>query len=84
MEISPIPGIRALPMVKPRPLDAELSAVFDIEHSAGASDDTYSGTGKRTAGGQDDNDDSEGDAAEMENPEQQRAVKSDSSIDLFA
>jgi hypothetical protein len=54
MEISPIPGIRALPAVKAPPVDPRLSAVFDIENSSGAGDDTYSGSGRKAAGGQDD------------------------------
>jgi hypothetical protein len=54
MEISPIPGIRALPAVKAPPADPRLSAVFDIENSSGAGDDTYSGSGRKAAGGQDD------------------------------
>ena len=56
MEISPIPGIRALPAVKAPPVDPRLSAVFDIENSSGAGDDTYSGSGRKAAGGQDDED----------------------------
>ena len=56
MEISPIPGIRALPAVKAPPADPRLSAVFDIENSSGAGDDTYSGSGRKAAGGQDDED----------------------------
>ena len=54
MEIAPIPGIRAVPAVKAPPADARLSAVFDIENSSGPGDDTYSGSGRKAAGGQDD------------------------------
>ncbi len=54
MEISPIPGIRALPAVKAPPVDLRLSAVFDIENSSGPGDDTYSGSGRKALGGQDD------------------------------
>ncbi len=54
MEISPIPGIRALPAVKAPPANSRLFAVFDIENSSGAGDDTYSGSGRKAAGGQDD------------------------------
>jgi hypothetical protein len=56
MEIAPISGIRAVPAVKAPPADARLSAVFDIENSSGAGDDTYSGSGRKAAGGQDDED----------------------------
>jgi len=51
MEISPIPGIRALPAVKAPPADPRLSAVFDIENSSGPADDTYSGSGRKASGG---------------------------------
>ena len=54
MEISPIPGIRALPSVKTPPADPELSRVFDIENSSQPGDDSYTGNGKKAAGGQDD------------------------------
>ena len=59
MEISPIPGIRALPSVKAPPTDLRLSAVFDIENSSGPGDDTYSGSGRKASGGQDDEDEEE-------------------------
>jgi len=54
MEISPITGIRVLPVVKIPPADPDLSRVFDIENSANPGDDTYSGSGKKSSGGQDD------------------------------
>ncbi len=54
MEIGPIPGIRAVPAVKAPPANAGLSAVFDIANSPGAGDDTYSGSGRKATGGQDD------------------------------
>ncbi len=53
MEISPIAGIRAMPVVKIPPADPELSALFEIENSAGPGDDSYSGSGKKAGGGQD-------------------------------
>ena len=53
MEISPIAGIRAMPVVKVPPADTELSALFEIENSAGPGDDSYSGSGKKAGGGQD-------------------------------
>jgi hypothetical protein len=40
MEISPIAGIRAMPVVKVPPADPELSALFEIENSAGPGDDS--------------------------------------------
>jgi hypothetical protein len=56
MEIGPIPGIRSVPSVKAPPADARLTAVFDIENSSGPGDDTYSGSGRKASGGQDDED----------------------------
>ena len=67
MEISPIPGIRSMPVVKVPPADSDLSRVFDIENSSKPGDDTYSGSGKKSAGGQDD---------ETENLEESREVES--------
>ncbi len=54
MEISPITGMRILPVVKVPPADAGLSKVFDIENSSQAGDDSYSGSRKKAAGGEDD------------------------------
>ena len=54
MEISPIAGIRAMPVVKVPPADSDLSRVFDIENSSKPGDDSYSGNGKKSAGGEDD------------------------------
>jgi hypothetical protein len=53
MEISPIPGIRAVPAVKPSKNNPQLSAVFDIENVSGPQQDTFSNNGKKMAGGQD-------------------------------
>ncbi len=59
MEITPITGIRAVASgVKPRPVDPELTALFDIESSARPGDDTYTGNGKKAAGAEE-NDESE-------------------------
>jgi hypothetical protein len=54
MEISPIAGIRVMPVVKVPPADSDLSRVFDIENSSKPDEDTYSGGGKKASGGQDD------------------------------
>jgi len=54
MEISPIAGIRAMPVVKVPPAESGLSKVFDIENSSKPGDDSYSGSGKKAAGGEDD------------------------------
>jgi len=54
MEISPIAGIRAMPVMKVPPANSGLSKVFDIENSSKPGDDSYSGSGKKAAGGEDD------------------------------
>jgi hypothetical protein len=54
MEISAIPGIRAMPVMKAPPADSGLSRVLDIDSSSQPGDDSYSGNGKKAAGGQDD------------------------------
>lgn len=50
MEIAAIPGIRAVPTVKARPVDPELNALFEIEPVARLDDDTYTGSEKKAAG----------------------------------
>jgi hypothetical protein len=54
MEISPIPGIRALPTLKPPKNSPQLSAIFEIENAFGPQQDTYSNGGRNLAGGLDD------------------------------
>jgi hypothetical protein len=54
MEISPIAGIRAMPVMKVPPAEPGLPAVFDIENSSKPGDDSYSGGGKKAPGGEDD------------------------------
>ncbi len=54
MEIGPITGIRAFPVMKIPSGEPQLSAIFDIENSASAGDDSYSGGGKKSSGGQND------------------------------
>ena len=62
MEISPIAGIRAMPVMKVPPANSGLSKVFDIENSSKPGDDSYSGSGKKAAGGREDD---EGDELEQ-------------------
>lgn len=69
MEISPISGIRILPVAKVPPADSDLSRVQDIDNSSKPGEDTYSGGGKKSAGGQDD-----------ENEEAEENVEGQSSI----
>jgi hypothetical protein len=54
MEISPISGIRVLPVRKVPPAESGLSAVFDIVNTPKPDNDSYSDNGKKAAGGQDD------------------------------
>ena len=70
MEISPIPGIRALPVMKTPPVDPRLSGVFDIGDSPGPGDDSYSRSGKKAAGGQDDEADEPEETKEIESPQE--------------
>lgn len=54
MEIAPIPGVRVTPVVKTPPSERDVAAVFDITSIAHAGDDSYTGSGHQSAGGQDD------------------------------
>ncbi len=63
MEIGPIPGIRALPAAKPRPVDPELTAFFDVEAAAKPGDDTYTGNEEKAAGAEE-NDENESEESE--------------------
>lgn len=54
MEIGPIVGVRALPEVKVRREEQHIHAIFDIENSTGAQDETTAQSGRDQAGGQDD------------------------------
>jgi hypothetical protein len=56
MEISPIAGIGLSRIAKVPPVEAGLSAIFDIENLSKTGDDSYSGNGRKAAGGQDDED----------------------------
>jgi hypothetical protein len=53
MEISPIPGIRAVPLVKHPKNSPQLSAVFEVENAFGPQQDTFSHSGEEMVGGQD-------------------------------
>jgi hypothetical protein len=71
MEISPIAGIRAMPVVKSPPVDPKLSAVFDIDNSARIGDETWTPSDSKSGrGSEDDGSDDEfeefDDPAEME------------------
>jgi hypothetical protein len=63
MEISPITGIRAMPVVKTPPVNSELTAVFDIETPARMGDDGYT-PGKEEHASADDDEQAEDEFAE--------------------
>ncbi len=87
MEISPIAGIRVMPVVKVPPADSDLSRVFDIENTSKPDEDTYSGSGKKASGGQDDDNDDDQLVEEGVEPEPraQRTGRVDGrQIDFFA
>jgi hypothetical protein len=79
MEISPIPGIRAVPVVKASKNDSRPSAVFDIESALGPQQDTFLNDNKEMSGGQDDSA-AEQDESAIETPESE----TDSTVNLFA
>ena len=59
MEIAPIPGVRAVAAVaavQPRSNGFDLPAVFAVQDSSRAGDETYNGKTKASTGGQDDED----------------------------
>lgn len=88
MEISPISGIRALPVLKVRPAESELTALSDIEKLARMDDESYTPSGGNRASAAEDDEDELTDAPEMEEVEQEgttpiRAV-SGRAINFFA
>lgn len=82
MEISPISGFRALPAIKPPKNSPQLTAVFEIENAFDPQQDTYSHSGRKMVGGQDD------EAAEQEGAtnaaEDSSASESGSTVNLIA
>ena len=79
MEISPIPGIRAVPAAKTPKNDSRLSAVFDIESALGPQLDKFLDNSKQMSGGQDD-----GAAEQEESAEEKSSNDSASTVSLFA
>ena len=61
-------------------MDLQLSGVLDIENSPGPGDDSYSGSGKKAAGGQDDEADEPEEATGMESPKESTST----AINFFA
>ena len=55
MEIGPVTGIRAVPVIKSPPADPELTPLFDIENTPRIGDEIYSpSNGKSARGAEDD------------------------------
>lgn len=86
MEIGSIAGIRMMPAIKSRPIDPELTALFDVESSARTGDDTYTGNGKKAAGAEENDDDEQDpDEASDDEPAQGTYIESSGSkINFFA
>lgn len=66
MEIGPVPGVRILAAIKTPPTDPRPPAVFDIANAAQPGDETYAGSGGKSAGGQDAEDGAFGNDPEAE------------------
>jgi hypothetical protein len=89
MEISPISGIRALPVFKDRSSDAELTPLSDIEELARTGDETYTpSNGSQASVAEDDDEELIEDAPEEEEPDQtaRTSIEADSggAISFFA
>ena len=84
MEISPIPGIRSMPVVKTPPADSEVSRVFDIVNPSKPAGDTYSGSGKQSTGGQDDENENLEEGGEVESPAPAPDDEPDAQVSFFA
>ncbi len=70
MGISPISGIHALPVLKPRSPDSERSALSDVEQVPSIGDETYTPSDRNSASGAEGDDDEPLDPPENEEPAQ--------------
>lgn len=84
MEIGPIPGIRMAPAVKAPPVEAELTARFDIEALVQAGDDDYTGSGKKAAGAEEDEEEELSEEPEAPAEDQGSGGESGPGISYFA
>ena len=75
MEISPIPGIRMVAAVRTPPAETALQTRFEIDASARAGDDSYTGSSRKGAGAEE-NDEEEVEEELVEEPEEQAADQS--------
>jgi hypothetical protein len=80
MEISPIAGIRAMPVVKAPPADTELTAVFDIDNSARTGDETWTPSNSKSGRGSED----DGSEDEFEEFEDATELEEETSPRVFA
>jgi hypothetical protein len=64
MEISPIPGIRALPAMRSKAANPGLPGIFETEYLARTDDESYSSNNGNPAGGQEDAFDESSDESE--------------------
>jgi hypothetical protein len=83
MEIAPISGIRGLPVMKTPTDEPRLTTPLPVENSQGPGDDTYSGGGKKSADGQDGEEETE-QAVEEANAEPAPEGEAGASVDYFA
>ena len=86
MEISPIAGIRIMPVTKARPVDSDLTVPFEIESAARVDDDTYAPGQKRASGAEDSDEETEEieSLPEGEPTEAREELPSRSKINFFA
>jgi hypothetical protein len=86
MEIAPIAGIRVSPAIRQRPVQPELTAEFEIEQAARPDEDTYTRSGKKAAGAEEENEDQPEEPEDAAGPEASSGSlrESGSNISLFA
>ena len=83
MEISPIPGIRMVPAVRTPPVETALQTRFEIDASARAGDDSYTGSSRKGAGAEEEEEELE-EAFEVQVGDGPSGDESGSSVSFFA
>ncbi len=83
MQIGPIREFRILPAMKAPPVDPQLTALFDIEGTGQAGDDSYSRGARKAAGAEEDEKD-EGAGEGLESDAEPAGDGSIRSISYFA
>jgi hypothetical protein len=84
MEIAPISGIRGLPVMKTPPEEPRLTTPLPVENSQGPGDDTYSGGGKKSADGQEKDEEESEQTVESGNGEEASEGEAGANVDYFA